>query len=71
MAQVALAWVLGNPAVTAPIVGATKASHLSDAAAALSVEPTGDEVAALEGHYVPRRPEPLVTSLNNTGSSFK
>ncbi|MFE9692618.1 aldo/keto reductase [Micromonospora sp. NPDC005806] len=52
-AQVALAWVAGNPAVTAPIVGATKAHHLTDAVAALELELTDDEVAALEGPYVP------------------
>ena len=56
MAQVALAWVLRNPVVTAPIVGATKPSHLADAAAALEFELTNDEVAALEEHYTPRQP---------------
>ena len=56
MAQVALAWVLRNPVVTAPIVGATKAHHLADAVAALDVELTDDEVAALEAPYTPREP---------------
>jgi 1-deoxyxylulose-5-phosphate synthase len=56
MAQVAMAWVLKNPAVTAPIVGATKPRHLTDAAAALDVTLTDEEVAALEEHYTPRRP---------------
>ncbi len=56
MAQVALAWVLRNPVVTAPIVGATKPSHLADATAALELELTDDEVAALEEHYTPRQP---------------
>lgn len=55
-AQVALAWVLRNPAVTAPIVGATRAGHLEDAVAALDVELTDDEVAALEAPYVPHAP---------------
>lgn len=56
MAQVALAWVLRNPVVDAPIVGATKVHHLRDAVAALDVELTDEEVAALEEHYVSRQP---------------
>ena len=56
MAQIALAWVLGNPVVDAPIVGPTKPHHLADAAAALEIELTGDEIAALEEHYTPRAP---------------
>ncbi|MGC1210920.1 MAG: aldo/keto reductase [Micromonospora sp.] len=52
-AQVALAWVARNPAVTAPIVGATKPHHLTDAVAALKLELTDGEVAALEAPYVP------------------
>src|SRR4051794_4755540 len=52
-AQVALAWLLHNPAVTAPIVGATKPHHLEDAAAALSVKLSPEEIAALEAPYVP------------------
>jgi aryl-alcohol dehydrogenase-like predicted oxidoreductase len=56
MAQVALAWVLRNPVVTAPIVGPTKPHHLADAVAALDLELTGDEIAALEEHYTPRAP---------------
>jgi aryl-alcohol dehydrogenase (NADP+) len=54
MAQVALAWVLANPAVTAPIVGATRLDHLDDAVAALGVHLTADEVARLEEPYTPR-----------------
>lgn len=54
MAQVALAWVLRNPVVTAPIVGASRPHHLSDAVAALDVHLTDDEVTALEEHYTPR-----------------
>ncbi|MEQ7129233.1 aldo/keto reductase [Actinopolymorpha sp. B11F2] len=56
MAQIALAWVLKNPVVTAPIVGPTKPHHLSDAVAALDIELTEDEVHALEQPYVPRLP---------------
>ena len=56
MAQVALAWVLHNPVVSAPIVGSTKPHHLSDAVAALDVKLTDDEITALEAHYTPRTP---------------
>jgi aryl-alcohol dehydrogenase-like predicted oxidoreductase len=52
-AQVALAWVVSRPGVTAPIVGATKAHHLTDAVAALDLELDPAEVAALEEAYVP------------------
>ncbi|MEU7642667.1 aldo/keto reductase [Streptomyces sp. NPDC059152] len=56
MAQVALGWVLGNPVVTAPVIGATRPDHLDDAAAALDVRLTGDELATLERPYTPRLP---------------
>jgi 1-deoxyxylulose-5-phosphate synthase len=56
MAQIALAWVLGNPVVDAPIVGATRTQHLADAAASLAIELTEDEVRELEAGYVPRLP---------------
>lgn len=56
MAQVALTWVLNNPVVTAPIVGATKPHHLPDAVAALQLELTEEEVAALEEPYTVRMP---------------
>ena len=52
-AQVALAWVLAKPGITAPIVGATKPQHLDDAVAALSVKLEPEEIAALEAPYVP------------------
>jgi 1-deoxyxylulose-5-phosphate synthase len=52
-AQVALAWVLANPAVTAPIVGVTKPQHLSDAIAAVDLELSDDDIAALEEPYQP------------------
>jgi 1-deoxyxylulose-5-phosphate synthase len=52
-AQVALAWVLHNPVVTAPIVGAGKPQHLSDAVAAVELRLEDAEVARLEEPYVP------------------
>src|SRR3954468_9612579 len=52
-AQVALAWVAQHDGVTAPIVGATKVGHLDDAAAALELGLTRDEIATLEAAYVP------------------
>ncbi len=51
MAQVALAWLLQRPGVTAPIVGTTKMSQLEDAIAALAVTLTGEECAAMEAPY--------------------
>ena len=56
MAQVALAWVLSNPVVAAPIVGATAPHHLDDAAAALAVTLTEHERGMLAVSYTPRRP---------------
>jgi aryl-alcohol dehydrogenase-like predicted oxidoreductase len=52
-AQVALAWMLSKPAITAPIVGASKPGHLEDAVGALSVKLTGDEICGLEELYQP------------------
>jgi 1-deoxyxylulose-5-phosphate synthase len=52
-AQVALAWLLQRPGVTAPIVGATKSDHMDDALKAERLELTEDEVARLEEPYVP------------------
>ena len=52
-AQVALAWLLHKPAVTAPIVGATKAGHIDDAVAAEQLTLSEDEIAELEEPYVP------------------
>ncbi|MGE5378778.1 MAG: aldo/keto reductase, partial [Bacteroidota bacterium] len=53
MAQVALAWMLSRPVVTAPIVGATKPHHLEDAVAALSIQLTPEEIKYLEEPYLP------------------
>jgi len=53
MAQLALAWMLTKPYITAPIVGASKPHHLADATAALSVKLTPEEIAQLEEPYIP------------------
>jgi aryl-alcohol dehydrogenase-like predicted oxidoreductase len=55
MARVALAWLLSKPAVTAPIVGATKREHLEEAVAALDVRLEAGEIRALEEPYTPHR----------------
>jgi 1-deoxyxylulose-5-phosphate synthase len=52
-AQVALAWVLQKPGVTAPIIGAAKPQHLEDAVAALSLQLSRNEIAQLESPYRP------------------
>jgi 1-deoxyxylulose-5-phosphate synthase len=52
-AVVALAWLLKNPTITAPIIGASKPHHLDDAIAALSFTLTNEEIAELEAPYVP------------------
>lgn len=52
-AQIALAWILSKPHVTTPIVGASKASHMDDALAALDITLSEDEIKALEAPYVP------------------
>lgn len=52
-AQVATAWILQKSAVTAPIIGASKPNHLTDAVASLSVKLTAEEIAALEAPYIP------------------
>ena len=51
--QIALAWLLAKPGVTAPIVGASKLSHLDDAVAAVEIRLTADELAFLEEPYRP------------------
>jgi len=52
-AQIALAWLLAQPGLTAPIVGASKLSHLDDAVGALDIRLTGEEIACLEEPYQP------------------
>jgi aryl-alcohol dehydrogenase-like predicted oxidoreductase len=56
-AQIALAWLLGRPGVTAPIVGASKPHHLDDALAAAELTLTPEEIASLEEPY---RPHPVL-----------
>ncbi|MBD2020877.1 aldo/keto reductase, partial [Leptolyngbya sp. FACHB-36] len=52
-AQIALAWLLHQPSVTAPIIGASKPGHLEDAIAAVDLHLTDDEQAQLEQPYTP------------------
>jgi aryl-alcohol dehydrogenase (NADP+) len=54
-AQVALAWLLGRPSVTAPIVGATRPEHISDAVAALEITLTAEETDQLQKPYTPHQ----------------
>lgn len=56
-AQLALAWLLARPGVTAPIVGATKPHHLADAVAAVAVKLSPDDIKTLEAPY---RPHPVL-----------
>jgi 1-deoxyxylulose-5-phosphate synthase len=58
--QVALAWMLSRPGVTAPIVGASRLAHLDEAVDALDVTLTAEECAALEERY---QPHPVVGPL--------
>jgi 1-deoxyxylulose-5-phosphate synthase len=53
-AQIALAWVLRQPGIASPIIGATRPEHVDDAIAALSLRLSVDEVKRLEAPYVPR-----------------
>ena len=52
-AQVALAWVLQKPEVSAPIIGASKLQHLDDAVASLALKLTPEEIAMMEEPYTP------------------
>jgi aryl-alcohol dehydrogenase-like predicted oxidoreductase len=56
-AQVALAWLLHKPAVTAPFFGATKPHHVADADAVVDLKLSDDDLARLEADYVPHLPE--------------
>ena len=53
LAQVALAWVLAQPGITAPIIGVSNREQLHDAVAALALKLSGEEIAALEAPYLP------------------
>jgi aryl-alcohol dehydrogenase-like predicted oxidoreductase len=53
-AQVAMAWILQQPVITAPILGATKSSYIDDAIAAMSLKLSADEIKRLEEPYQPR-----------------
>ena len=57
MAQVAIAWLRRNPALSAPLIGITSEKHLRDAVGALDLVLTDDEAARLEAPYTPRMPE--------------
>jgi aryl-alcohol dehydrogenase-like predicted oxidoreductase len=54
MAQVALAWLLAKPVVTAPIIGTTKPHHLEDTAASVALKLTEEEIRQLEETYLPQ-----------------
>jgi aryl-alcohol dehydrogenase-like predicted oxidoreductase len=58
-AQVAIAWLLAQPGVSAPIVGATKAAHLEDSVKAVGTRLTPEETAKLEGAYETQAPLPF------------
>ncbi len=62
-AQLALAWLLHKPGVTCPIVGATKAAHLSELVAATEIELTPEQMQVLESHYRPQAPPELTKEL--------
>ncbi|GAB1514805.1 aldo/keto reductase [Actinophytocola sp. KF-1] len=57
-AQVALAWLLSRPAVTSPVMGATKVAHVEDAAAATTLRLSEEECARLEAPYLPHEVQP-------------
>jgi aryl-alcohol dehydrogenase-like predicted oxidoreductase len=59
--QIALSWMLRNPAIAAPIIGATKLDHLDDAIAALSVELSAEEIDRLEEPYQTHQLPPQLT----------
>ena len=63
MASLALAWHFTKPAVSAPIIGASKPHHIADAVAALDIELTDDEVAAIEAPYRPKNPTGMGMAL--------
>jgi aryl-alcohol dehydrogenase-like predicted oxidoreductase len=56
-AQVAIAWLLSKPGVTAPIIGVTKLAQLDDPIAAVGKPLSAEEIALIEAAYVPRKPD--------------
>src|SRR5258708_19976172 len=54
-AQVAMAWMLQKPGITAPILGATKSEYIDDAIAAMSIKLSAEEIKQLEELYQPRK----------------
>ena len=68
MAQVALAWLLHKPAVTSPIIGATRLSQLDDAVAAVGLDLSREEIDSLESPYVPHAVKGLAQRLEVPGS---
>jgi len=67
-AQVALAWILSVPGVTAPILGTTRETYLDDAVAALDIRLPDDEIARLEAPYLPH---PVLGHEQPTPRSFR
>ncbi len=67
-AQVALAWVLQAPGITAPIVGTTKAPQLKDLIGAVELQLTAEEVTALEANY---RPHPILGHANPSAKDMR
>jgi 1-deoxyxylulose-5-phosphate synthase len=53
--QVALAWLLSKPGITAPIIGASKLSHLDEAVESLNVQLSSEDIKLLEDPYKPHR----------------
>lgn len=55
MARLAMAWLLGKPGITSPIIGASKPGHIEDAVAAINIKLSVNEIAALEAPYRPQK----------------
>jgi aryl-alcohol dehydrogenase-like predicted oxidoreductase len=70
-AMCACAWLRQKDGVTAPIIGATKISHLEDAVASLSVKLTDEEIACLEEPYIPHRVVGADIERNNKRSKTR
>lgn len=66
-AQVAMAWLLSKPAITSPIVGATKLQHIDDAVAAVGVKLSAEDIAGMEAPYTPHE----VVGLSMPGAGRK